>query len=51
MAVTVLLPDFVNASPTRNCSVHKPQREHNILTTSRKGMGALFYSILSVSPE
>ena len=44
-------PDFVNASPTRNCSAHKPQREYNILTTSRKGMGALFNSILIVSPE
>ena len=32
-------PDFVNASPTRNRPVHKPQRECNISTTSRIGYG------------
>lgn len=44
-------PDFVNASPTRNSLTHKPQRERDILKTSRKVMGALFYSILSMSPK
>ena len=34
-----LIPDFVNASPTRNRPVHKPQRECNISTTSRIGYG------------
>lgn len=32
-------PDFVNASPTRNSLTHKPQRERDILKTSRKVMG------------
>ena len=44
-------PDFVNASPTRNSLTHKPQRERDILKTSRKVMGALFYSFLTVSPK
>ena len=44
-------PDFVNASPTRNSLTHKPQRERDILKTSRKVMGALFYSFLIVSPK
>lgn len=44
-------PDFVNASPTRNSLPHKPQRERDILNTSRKVMGALFYSFLTVSPK
>ena len=32
-------PDFVNASPTRNSLTHKPQRERDILKTSRIGYG------------
>ena len=44
-------PDFVNAPPTRNSLTHKPQRERDILKTSRKVMGTLFYSILTVSPK
>ena len=32
-------PDFVNASLTRNSLPHKPQRERDILKTSRKVMG------------
>ena len=36
---TVLLPDFVNASPTRNSLTQKPQREREILKTSRKVYG------------
>ena len=44
-------PDFVNASLTRNSLPHKPQRERDILKTSRKVIGALFYSILSMSPK
>ena len=44
-------PDFVNASPTRNSLTHKPQRERDILKTSRKVMGTLFYSILSMPPK
>ena len=44
-------PDFVNASPTRNSLTHKPQRERDILNTSRKVMRALFYSILSMPPK
>ena len=44
-------PDFVNASLTRNSLPHKPQRERDILKTSRKVMGALFYSFLTVSPK
>ena len=43
--------DFVNASPTRNSLTHKPQRERDILKTSRKDIGALFYSFLTVSPK
>ena len=31
--------DFVNASPTRNSLTHKPQRERDILKTSRIGYG------------
>ena len=34
-AIDRLFPDLANASPTRNSSVHKPQRECNIPTTSR----------------
>ena len=33
------IPDFVNASPTRNSLTHKPQRERDILKTSRIGYG------------
>lgn len=44
-------PDFVNASPTRNSLTHKPQRERDILKTSRKVMGTLFYSFLSMPPK
>ena len=44
-------PDFVNASLTRNSLPHKPQRERDILNTSRKDIGALFYSFLSMSPK
>lgn len=44
-------PDFVNASLTRNSLPHKPQRERDILNTSRKVMGTLFYSFLTVSPK
>lgn len=44
-------PDFVNASLTRNRLPHKPQRERDILKTSRKVMGALFYSFLSMPPK
>lgn len=44
-------PDFVNASLTRNSLPHKPQRERDILKTSRKVMGTLFYSFLTVSPK
>ena len=44
-------PDFVNASLTRNSLPHKPQRERDILKTSRKVIGALFYSILSMPPK
>lgn len=44
-------PDFVNASLTRNSLTHKPQRERDILKTSRKVMGALFYSFLSMPPK
>lgn len=29
--------------PTRNCSTHKPQRECNILTTSRRVWGAILF--------
>lgn len=36
-------PDFVNASPTRNSSVHKPQRECNIITTPRRVWGAILF--------
>ena len=32
-------PDFVIVSPTRKILTYKPQRERNILTTSRKVMG------------
>lgn len=32
-------PDFVNASLTRNSLPHKPQRERDILKTSRIGYG------------
>ena len=42
-------PDFVNASLTRNSLPHKPQRERDILKTSRKVMEALCYSFLTVS--
>ena len=34
-----IFPDFVNASPTRNSLTHKPQRERDILKTSRIGYG------------
>ena len=34
-----VFPDFVNASPTRNSLTHKPQRERDILKTSRIGYG------------
>lgn len=44
-------PDFVNASHTRNSLTHKPQRERDILKTSRKDIGALFYSFLSMPPK
>lgn len=39
-------PDFVIVSPTKNSLTHKPQRERNILTTSRIGYGD---SILFIS--
>lgn len=35
-------PDFVNASPTRNSLTHKPQRERDILKTSRRLWGRYF---------
>lgn len=38
-------PDFVNASPTRNSLTHKPQRERDIIKTSRKVMGGAVLSI------
>ena len=37
-------PDFVNASLTRNSLPHKPQRERDILKTSRRLWGRLSIS-------
>ena len=39
LTLASLLPDFVNASPTRNSLTHKPQRERDILKTPRIGYG------------
>lgn len=44
-------PDFVNASPTRNSSVHKPQRECNIITTPRMVWGRYFIRFSARHPN
>ena len=48
-----IFPDFVNASPTRNSLTHKPQRERDILKTSRIGYGGaiLFISQRVIQTE
>ena len=38
-AISLTSPDFVIAYPTRNSLTHEPQRERDILKTSRIGYG------------
>ena len=43
--------DFVNASPTRNSLTHKPQRERDILNTSRRLWGRYFIQFSACHPN
>lgn len=44
-------PDFVNASLTRNSLPHKPQRERDILNTSRRLWGRYFIQFSPCHPN
>lgn len=44
-------PDFVNASLTRNSLPHKPQRERDILNTSRRLWGRYFIHFSPCHPN
>lgn len=44
-------PDFVNASLTRNSLPHKPQRERDILNTSRRLWGRYFIQFSTCHPN
>lgn len=44
-------PDFVNASLTRNSLPHKPQRERDILNTSRRLWGRYFIQFSACHPN
>ena len=51
LQINIPYPDFVNASLTRNSLPHKPQRERDILNTSRRSWGRYFIQFSACHPN
>ena len=51
LQINIPYPDFVNASLTRNSLPHKPQRERDILNTSRRLWGRYFIHFSACHPN